>query len=75
MIILVCCYSFQVCNYPACFYLHSIGPDEDSFGKDEDAAEYTRYHLYKLFSFLWVVFQHFSCVGSVSFDKNFLPTL
>ncbi|XP_042001087.1 putative general negative regulator of transcription C16C9.04c isoform X2 [Salvia splendens] len=30
------------CNNPACLYLHSIGPDEDSFGKDEDAAEYTR---------------------------------
>ncbi|KAL1552060.1 RING-type E3 ubiquitin transferase [Salvia divinorum] len=30
------------CNNPACLYLHSIGPDEDSFGKNEDAAEYTR---------------------------------
>ncbi|XP_042001088.1 putative general negative regulator of transcription C16C9.04c isoform X3 [Salvia splendens] len=33
------------CNNPACLYLHSIGPDEDSFGKDEDAAEYTRMEL------------------------------
>ncbi|KAG8390660.1 hypothetical protein BUALT_Bualt01G0106700 [Buddleja alternifolia] len=30
------------CNNPACLYLHSIGPDEDSFGKDEVAAVHTR---------------------------------
>ncbi|XP_020547264.1 uncharacterized protein LOC105180209 isoform X2 [Sesamum indicum] len=30
------------CNNPACLYLHSIGSDEDSFGKDEVAAVHTR---------------------------------
>ncbi|KAL0402433.1 UNVERIFIED_CONTAM: hypothetical protein Slati_4273200, partial [Sesamum latifolium] len=30
------------CNNPACLYLHSIGADEDSFGKDEVAAVHTR---------------------------------
>ncbi|KAL0317491.1 UNVERIFIED_CONTAM: putative general negative regulator of transcription C16 [Sesamum angustifolium] len=30
------------CNNPACFILHSIGADEDSFGKDEVAAVHTR---------------------------------
>ncbi|KAL0291185.1 UNVERIFIED_CONTAM: General negative regulator of transcription subunit [Sesamum calycinum] len=31
------------CNNHACLYLHSIGADEDSFGKDEVAAVHTRY--------------------------------
>ncbi|KAL3820086.1 hypothetical protein ACJIZ3_005991 [Penstemon smallii] len=30
------------CNNAACLYLHSIGADEDSFGKDEVAAVHTR---------------------------------
>ncbi|XP_051120195.1 uncharacterized protein LOC127243969 [Andrographis paniculata] len=30
------------CNNPSCLYLHSIGADEDSFGKDEVAAVHTR---------------------------------
>ncbi|KAI3520059.1 hypothetical protein L1887_09280 [Cichorium endivia] len=30
------------CNNPACLYLHSIGAEEDSFGKDEIAAVHTR---------------------------------
>ncbi|XP_073297475.1 uncharacterized protein [Primulina huaijiensis] len=30
------------CNNPTCLYLHSIGADEDSFGKDEVAAVHTR---------------------------------
>ncbi|PIN21802.1 MOT2 transcription factor [Handroanthus impetiginosus] len=30
------------CNNPSCLYLHSIGADEDSFGKDEIAAAHTR---------------------------------
>ncbi|KAL3649775.1 hypothetical protein CASFOL_006178 [Castilleja foliolosa] len=30
------------CNNPACLYLHSIGADDDSFGKDEVAAVHTR---------------------------------
>ncbi|KAL0289714.1 UNVERIFIED_CONTAM: General negative regulator of transcription subunit [Sesamum calycinum] len=30
------------CNNHACLYLHSIGADEDSFGKDEVAAVHTR---------------------------------
>ncbi|XAR56108.1 hypothetical protein NMG60_11036440 [Bertholletia excelsa] len=30
------------CNNPACLYLHSIGAEEDSFGKDEEAAVHTR---------------------------------
>ncbi|GER42535.1 RNA binding (RRM/RBD/RNP motifs) family protein [Striga asiatica] len=31
-----------LCNNPACLYLHAIGSDEDSFGKDEVAAVQTR---------------------------------
>ncbi|XP_055810145.1 uncharacterized protein LOC129880151 isoform X2 [Solanum dulcamara] len=30
------------CNNPSCLYLHSLGADEDSFGKDEVAAIHTR---------------------------------
>ncbi|KAL2549477.1 uncharacterized protein Fot_11007 [Forsythia ovata] len=30
------------CNNSACLYLHSIGDDKDSFGKDEVAAVHTR---------------------------------
>ncbi|GJU77072.1 putative zinc finger, RING/FYVE/PHD-type containing protein [Tanacetum coccineum] len=30
------------CNNPACLYLHTMGADEDSFGKDEVAAVHTR---------------------------------
>lgn len=30
------------CNNPACLYLHTIGAEEDSFGKDEVAAVHTR---------------------------------
>ncbi|KAL3523409.1 hypothetical protein ACH5RR_016243 [Cinchona calisaya] len=30
------------CNNPTCLYLHNIGADEDSFGKDELAAVHTR---------------------------------
>ncbi|KAL7613030.1 hypothetical protein Lser_V15G08671 [Lactuca serriola] len=30
------------CNNPACLYLHNIGAEEDSFGKDEIAAVHTR---------------------------------
>ncbi|KAI3459024.1 hypothetical protein Pfo_015687 [Paulownia fortunei] len=30
------------CNNPACLYLHSLGADDDSFGKDEVAAVHTR---------------------------------
>ncbi|CAN4090219.1 unnamed protein product [Withania somnifera] len=30
------------CSNPSCLYLHSIGADEDSFGKDDVAAIYTR---------------------------------
>lgn len=31
-----------LCNNPACLYLHTVGPEEDSFGKDEMAAVHTR---------------------------------
>lgn len=34
---------FQPCNNPACLYLHNVGAEEDSFGKDEIAAVHTRY--------------------------------
>ncbi|KAI3517296.1 hypothetical protein L1887_16510 [Cichorium endivia] len=30
------------CNNPGCLYLHTIGAEEDSFGKDEVAAVHTR---------------------------------
>ncbi|KAK4356084.1 hypothetical protein RND71_025055 [Anisodus tanguticus] len=30
------------CSNPSCLYLHSLGADEDSFGKDEAAAIHTR---------------------------------
>ncbi|VFQ64751.1 unnamed protein product [Cuscuta campestris] len=30
------------CNNTSCLYLHSLGADEDSFGKDETAAIHTR---------------------------------
>ncbi|KAL3520651.1 hypothetical protein ACH5RR_018800 [Cinchona calisaya] len=30
------------CSNPSCLYLHSLGADEDSFGKDEVAAVHTR---------------------------------
>ncbi|XP_016436263.2 uncharacterized protein LOC107762420 [Nicotiana tabacum] len=30
------------CGNPSCLYLHSIGADEDSFGKDDAAAIHTR---------------------------------
>jgi len=30
------------CNNPSCLYLHSIGDEKDSFGKDEVAAVHTR---------------------------------
>ncbi|XP_060184015.1 uncharacterized protein LOC132613799 isoform X1 [Lycium barbarum] len=30
------------CNNPSCLYLHILGTDEDSFGKDEAAAIHTR---------------------------------
>ncbi|XP_076893578.1 uncharacterized protein LOC143545608 [Bidens hawaiensis] len=30
------------CNNPVCLYLHTIGAEEDSFGKDEAAAVHTR---------------------------------
>ncbi|PHT54247.1 hypothetical protein CQW23_08709 [Capsicum baccatum] len=30
------------CSNPSCLYLHSIGADEDSFGKDDVAAVHTR---------------------------------
>ncbi|XP_009790896.1 uncharacterized protein [Nicotiana sylvestris] len=30
------------CSNPSCLYLHSLGADEDSFGKDEVAAIHTR---------------------------------
>ncbi|KAJ9553611.1 hypothetical protein OSB04_017656 [Centaurea solstitialis] len=30
------------CNNPACLYLHTVGAEEDSFGKDEVAAVHTR---------------------------------
>ncbi|CAI9759239.1 unnamed protein product [Fraxinus pennsylvanica] len=30
------------CNNPSCLYLHSIGDEKDSFGKDEIAAVHTR---------------------------------
>nr|XP_025886381.1 uncharacterized protein LOC101257555 isoform X3 [Solanum lycopersicum] len=30
------------CSNPSCLYLHSIGADEDSFGKDDVAAIHTR---------------------------------
>lgn len=30
------------CNNPTCLYLHTIGAEEDSFGKDEVAAVHTR---------------------------------
>lgn len=30
------------CNNPSCLYLHSLGADEDSFGKDEVAAIHTK---------------------------------
>ncbi|KAK1415630.1 hypothetical protein QVD17_31414 [Tagetes erecta] len=30
------------CNNPTCLYLHTIGAEEDSFGKDEAAAVHTR---------------------------------
>ncbi|PWA39996.1 nucleotide-binding alpha-beta plait domain, Zinc finger, RING/FYVE/PHD-type [Artemisia annua] len=35
-------YLRQPCNNVACLYLHSIGAEEDSFGKDEIAAVHTR---------------------------------
>lgn len=56
---------FQPCNNPACLYLHSIGADEDSFGKDEAAAVHTRYHAYNFILFLYVVFQSYIYDGSV----------
>ena len=33
----------QSCNNPTCLYLHTMGAEEDSFGKDEVAAVHTRY--------------------------------
>ncbi|KAK1382396.1 General negative regulator of transcription C16C9.04c like [Heracleum sosnowskyi] len=30
------------CNNPSCLYLHTMGAEEDSFGKDEAAAVHTR---------------------------------
>ncbi|KAH6803991.1 RNA binding family protein [Perilla frutescens var. frutescens] len=36
------------CNNPACLYLHSIGADEDSFGKDEVAAVHTRSRVHQI---------------------------
>lgn len=35
----------QPCNNPSCLYLHTMGADEDSFGKDEAAAVHTRYQI------------------------------
>lgn len=34
----------QPCNNITCLYLHNIGAEEDSFGKDEIAAVHTRYY-------------------------------
>lgn len=36
----------QPCNNPSCLYLHSIGDEKDSFGKDEVAAVHTRFYLH-----------------------------
>nr|XP_027085869.1 CCR4-NOT transcription complex subunit 4-like isoform X1 [Coffea arabica] len=33
------------CSNPTCLYLHTIGADEDSFGKDEVAAVHTRHRV------------------------------
>ncbi|EPS71252.1 hypothetical protein M569_03506, partial [Genlisea aurea] len=36
------------CNNPSCLYLHNLGADEDSFGKDEVAAVHTRNRVEKI---------------------------
>lgn len=36
----------QPCTNAACLYLHSIGAEEDSFSKDEEAAVHTRYYIH-----------------------------
>ena len=41
---LFCVFLAQPCSNPTCLYLHTIGADEDSFGKDEVAAVHTRYN-------------------------------
>ncbi|GJR53873.1 putative alpha/beta hydrolase [Tanacetum coccineum] len=38
----------QSCNNPACLYLHTMGADEDSFGKDEVVAVHTRNRVQKI---------------------------
>lgn len=42
----------QPCTNAACLYLHSIGAEEDSFSKDEEAAVHTRYYMHTEVSFL-----------------------
>lgn len=67
---------FQPCNNPACLYLHSIGADEDSFGKDEVAAVHTRYHVtcstFFLFSLPHVIFLFSAFVRSVLKGKIYI---
>ncbi|XP_057486057.1 uncharacterized protein LOC130772318 isoform X2 [Actinidia eriantha] len=36
------------CTNSACLYLHSIGADEDSFSKDEEAAVHTRNRVHQI---------------------------
>ncbi|XP_052205945.1 uncharacterized protein LOC127810473 [Diospyros lotus] len=36
------------CTNPTCLYLHSIGAEEDSFGKDEEAAVHTRNRVHQI---------------------------
>ncbi|KAI3817709.1 hypothetical protein L1987_11507 [Smallanthus sonchifolius] len=36
------------CSNPTCLYLHTIGAEEDSFGKDEAAAVHTRNRVEKI---------------------------
>ena len=36
-------YLVQPCSNPDCLYLHEVGPQEDSFSKDEIISAYTRY--------------------------------
>ncbi|KAF5959500.1 hypothetical protein HYC85_000709 [Camellia sinensis] len=36
------------CTNPTCLYLHSIGAEEDSFSKDEEAAVHTRNRVHQI---------------------------
>lgn len=45
----------QPCNNPSCLYLHNMGAEEDSFGKDEAAAVHTRYYML-MFNFVFALY-------------------